>query len=217
LVDDALVIADLTDLNPNVFYELAIRHMVTKPFVHLMQKGQSLPFDLHDNRTIFVDHTDLRSVDRCKEQLKRQIQEVQRDPSLVDNPISEAIDRKALEQSDIPADRRYADILTRIDEVSARLNEVISGQRFTSRATSGLFTASGYPAAMKVDRDEDFMTWIPGMWTKYEPTRNVTTVDMDMLEQAHVRLGSAGAEDYLTRMMRWQPKQADSSPSEQIE
>lgn len=214
LVDDALVIADLTDYNPNVFYELAVRHMVKKPFVHLMQKGQPLPFDLHDNRTIVVDHTDLRSVAISKKQLKQQIQEVEGDPSLVDNPISESIDRAALEHSGKSTDRRYADILTRLDEFSERLNEVLVGQRFGPRPTSGVFAPAGNLAAMKVDRNEDFMMWFPEAWRKYEPTRKVTRDDIDMLEQAYVRLGSAGAEDYLTLMMQWQPKQVDSPPSE---
>jgi hypothetical protein len=34
-----LVIADLTDQNPNVFYELAVRHAIRKPFIQLMTEG----------------------------------------------------------------------------------------------------------------------------------------------------------------------------------
>ena len=33
LMNDDLVVADLTDQNPNVFYELAIRHAVRKPVI----------------------------------------------------------------------------------------------------------------------------------------------------------------------------------------
>ena len=39
IVEDELLIADLTDMNANVFYELAIRHSIRKPFVQIMQKG----------------------------------------------------------------------------------------------------------------------------------------------------------------------------------
>lgn len=36
LIESELVIADLTGHNPNVFYELAIRHMVKKPLVQII-------------------------------------------------------------------------------------------------------------------------------------------------------------------------------------
>lgn len=37
LMDSPLVVADLTEHNPNVFYELAIRHALKKPIVQLIQ------------------------------------------------------------------------------------------------------------------------------------------------------------------------------------
>ncbi len=37
VVGDPLVVADLTGQNPNVFYELAIRHAIRKPFVPLIR------------------------------------------------------------------------------------------------------------------------------------------------------------------------------------
>ena len=46
IVDDPLVIADLTGRNPNVFYELAIRHAIKKPLVQIIKKGEAFPFDL---------------------------------------------------------------------------------------------------------------------------------------------------------------------------
>lgn len=54
VVEDDLVIADLTDWNPNVFYELAIRHAIRKPFVQLIKRGEKLPFDVAGTRTIFL-------------------------------------------------------------------------------------------------------------------------------------------------------------------
>ena len=41
-----LVVADLTTGNPNVYYELALRHAMAKPFIHLIREGAELPFDI---------------------------------------------------------------------------------------------------------------------------------------------------------------------------
>jgi len=55
LIEDELVIADLSEHNPNVYYELAIRHAVRKPFIHIIQANDKLPFDVQNMRTIQVD------------------------------------------------------------------------------------------------------------------------------------------------------------------
>lgn len=52
LENSDLVIADLTDLNPNVFYELGIRTHIGKPIIQFIQDITQLPFDLKQIRTI---------------------------------------------------------------------------------------------------------------------------------------------------------------------
>jgi hypothetical protein len=57
-LDATLVVADLTGWNPNAFYELAIRHMVGKPVIHMIRAGEKPPFDVKDYRAIIysIDH-----------------------------------------------------------------------------------------------------------------------------------------------------------------
>jgi len=73
LVEAPLVIADLSGHNPNVFYELGIRHTIRKPYIQFIAKGDRLPFDVAPIRSIVIDHTDLDSVESAKKSLKNQI------------------------------------------------------------------------------------------------------------------------------------------------
>jgi hypothetical protein len=65
LMKAPMVVADLSDANANVYYELAIRHFVKKPVVHLITEGQKPPFDVAQMRYISYDLTDPDSVERA--------------------------------------------------------------------------------------------------------------------------------------------------------
>lgn len=112
ITDDDLVIADLTGSNPNVYYELALRHALGKPFVQLLTGNDPLPFDIADQRTIMVDHQDLDSVAAAKEELRRQIvglHELNGRP--VETPLSFSVDLAALRSSDNPVEKTNAEML----------------------------------------------------------------------------------------------------------
>jgi hypothetical protein len=122
LLEDSLVIADLSGDNPNVFYELAIRHAVRKPVVLLTQVGQLIPFDVSQSRAIPLDYRDLDSVDRCKKELFRQIKSVESDPYKVDSPISVAVDLQNLRQSENPLDKTMANIISMLEQIRNKLD-----------------------------------------------------------------------------------------------
>lgn len=68
--DDEIAIADLTTLNPNVFYELGVRHALRKSGTVLIHhKGTKNPFNISGFRIIDYDHEDLKSVEEAKNQI----------------------------------------------------------------------------------------------------------------------------------------------------
>ena len=97
VVDDPLVIADLTGYNANVFYELAIRHYIGKPLVQIINKVEDIPFDVGSMRTIQVDHRDLDSVKEAKAEIKRQIQSLEESSSSLESPISVALEGRSID------------------------------------------------------------------------------------------------------------------------
>lgn len=114
VVEDPLVVADLTERNPNVFYELAIRHALRKPLVQIIKKGEQIPFDVAATRTVQVNHQDLDSVETAKQEIVSQIHSLEADPSALETPISVSLDLQLLRQSEKPEKRSLADLVSSV-------------------------------------------------------------------------------------------------------
>jgi hypothetical protein len=83
LIEDELVIADLSEHNPNVYYELAIRHAVHKPFIHIIQGGDRLPFDVQNMRIIRVDLGSEESIKKARRDLEGIVSSLRSHPDQV--------------------------------------------------------------------------------------------------------------------------------------
>ena len=70
----ALVIADLSEHNPNAFFEIGYRFALKKPIIHIKSKEYKIPFDIASIRTLDYDITDLDSVAEIKARLINTIQ-----------------------------------------------------------------------------------------------------------------------------------------------
>ena len=139
IIDDPLVIADLTGHNPNVFYELAVRHAIRKPLIQICSKDETIPFDVAPLRTIELDHRDLESVENAKQEISRQINSVMSDPSKVDSPISMSLDLQMLKQSDELNQRSLADIIEALSVINLGVKNIQ-----TELATETILKNSSY-------------------------------------------------------------------------
>lgn len=87
-----LVIVDLSFGNPNVFYELALRHAVRKPLVQITRTGDKLPFDVGQFRTVVIDMSDVYTlvpqIDLHRQEITRQCRAALADGETADSPLS---------------------------------------------------------------------------------------------------------------------------------
>lgn len=92
LLRSRLVIADLSFHNPNVFYELALRHATRLPIVQIIRAGDRLPFDVHQMRTIVIDNRDIYSlvpkIETYRSEIGNQVRRALAADTEVDTPIS---------------------------------------------------------------------------------------------------------------------------------
>ncbi|MEZ5016444.1 MAG: hypothetical protein R2800_05275 [Flavipsychrobacter sp.] len=123
LVEDDLVIANLTGLNPNVMYELAVRHAARMPIVVVAEKGTSLPFDVTTERTIFYED-DMAGVEDLKPLLIKAIESAIKDKE-PDNPIYNAIaDFKMKEVAVANSSETEKYILKKLEDINSEITDI---------------------------------------------------------------------------------------------
>lgn len=105
LLSADLVIADLTGLNPNAFYEIGIRHMAQKPIIHMHQAGEKIPFDVSLYRSIKFSRARPRDIRAARTDLQRAVQAALSSDHTVENPVTNARGRVILEQHATPEQR----------------------------------------------------------------------------------------------------------------
>lgn len=124
-----LVVADLTGQNPNVMYEVGIRHCFNRPLVSLVENASEIPFDIAMERAILYDIADLDSVEATKARLDRSVKKAiahqnYKSPvvralelqDLIINSFNEPISRSVLELLE--------DVSTGIDDIQAEVSSV---------------------------------------------------------------------------------------------
>lgn len=86
LFSASIVFADLTDSNPNVMYELGVRHTFKKPSVMVKTKGSKIPFDVNDYNVFEYRYTP-KGLEELKTHLSSVIEDIQKSPRRADNPV----------------------------------------------------------------------------------------------------------------------------------
>jgi hypothetical protein len=92
ILNARLVIADLSFHNPNVFYELCLRHATRLPTVQVTRAVDKIPFDLNQYRTIPIETRDpytlVPKIQTYTAEVANQVRRALQDAESGDNPIS---------------------------------------------------------------------------------------------------------------------------------
>jgi len=116
LLDADLVIADLTTLNPNAFYEIGIRHTVQKPIIHMHLEGQRIPFDIASFRSIKFARKWPRDLKFARTLLREQVDATMAEGYEVDNPVTFSRGKVEFDKKATPSEKVLQDQVTELSE-----------------------------------------------------------------------------------------------------
>ncbi|WP_146742483.1 MULTISPECIES: hypothetical protein [Halomonadaceae] len=128
LIDDDLVIVNLTGLNSNVMYELGIRHSTGKPVILICENGTDLPFDMYDQRTIFYSD-DMQGGLDLSQKLKGLLGSKDGVESNAYNPVISKAKENIIENALKDIDLSGLDGASLVADVYESMKEVSSGLR----------------------------------------------------------------------------------------
>jgi hypothetical protein len=121
LLSAELVIADITNLNPNAFYEIGIRHAIQKPTIHMHLEGQKIPFDISSFRSIEFSRKRPKDLGAARETLTEFVRTATAEDYVVDNPVTFSRGKVEFDKTATPSEKIIQDQLS---DISRRLGAI---------------------------------------------------------------------------------------------
>ena len=118
-----VVLADLTDMNPNVFYELGVRHALKNRTILVSQTMDDIPSDLKQYGIILYNTT-AKSVNEYKKQIRKILKDIQNNPDRDDNPVSDYLHLKNIIIDPFEAKTIEKKLIALVSECSFNLSVV---------------------------------------------------------------------------------------------
>ena len=118
LIRSSVVVADLTDANPNVYWELGVRQSFRHGTILIAQNDTALPFDIKDTGTLFYD-PDHPDVDDFRDDFKDAIRDCLENPDRTDSHVLETLSGRGTLYEIIRRD----EILRRLDAVLSECDD----------------------------------------------------------------------------------------------
>lgn len=169
IYNSKLVVANLTGRNPNVMYELALRHAIGKPVIMIVEEGTKIPSDIVMQR-IIPYFNDAMGTKELRDNLKKAESEISFDEK--SGPIVEVLgdishdadmlQKVAAKNSDSMEPLEY--IMRRLDRIEHSLDtQAFTSDFITERETSRF--------VLRYTTDEDSTSELPSTSTIYSAAR----------------------------------------------
>jgi predicted nucleotide-binding protein len=160
IFDADVVVADISGSNPNVMYELGVRHSTQKPVIQLANKLDRIPFDLAGLRVITYEATSALALADAQSKLTEMLETIDTDWDGRMSPVSGASALRMLRQPpEVPSDRSIvgAEFLTTImqdfDKRLAGLEERLAskGRQIVGKEQNSrrIFVVHGHDTTLK--------------------------------------------------------------------
>ena len=151
-----LIVADLTEGNPNVLYELGVAHALNRPVVLLTQDIENLPFDLASYRVIPYA-TQLGDAHRARDNLAKVAQGALSGDTLFSSPVSDALGSAVSLPSAIAIgsdDEELPGLLDHAEEVESRLGDLTASLGRITKHTEDLGNSMERSSGRITEADE---------------------------------------------------------------
>ncbi|MCG9563531.1 nucleoside 2-deoxyribosyltransferase [Vibrio chagasii] len=133
IIESDLIVADLTDSNANVYYELGIAHALQKKVVLITQEIDELPFDLKSYRVIGYS-THFSRMNEAKNELHLIAEEASNGSLPFGNPVkdygktqnvSESVFPVVVHENNDESDLGFLDHIVQVEENFEDLSEIV--------------------------------------------------------------------------------------------
>jgi hypothetical protein len=118
-----IVLADLTDRNANVFYELGVRHSLCRRTILVAQKDDHVPSDLRGFWWLTYQNT-ARGASDFKKEIRRLVTDIEQSPDKSDSPVSEFLEHEMIGVSNYVNKQTVKKLSALFTELSGTINSL---------------------------------------------------------------------------------------------
>lgn len=163
LISAEIMIADLSGKNPNVFYELGVRHAVRSNCILIADNLNDVPFDLRALRTIIYQY-EPDGMLMLQDALKGAIAEILQDLNTIDNPVRRFIYQRDLETTVRESSSPESNLVKTVLSEMASLRSEFSEQSNEMRQILKLITSSSDERKTNQPESEISLSSFEGVW-----------------------------------------------------